>query len=88
MRRQVRNAPKSSNRWLGHKVLIAPQWITSVRWLERSVTIDLSRDAVKQSPTFESTAELNRKRESGLYQHYGRLGYWTDSRLRAPESVL
>jgi hypothetical protein len=78
----------TSNWGVGRKVLIAPQWITDVRWLDGSVAIDLSRDAVKDSPLYESTAELNRERESGIYAHYGRPGYWTDSRLREPESVV
>lgn len=67
----------TSNWWLGHKVLIAPQWITGVRWSDQSVTVDLNRDRVKAAPTYDSTALLNRQRELGLYQHYGRTGYWT-----------
>jgi len=64
--------------WSGHKVLIVPDWITSVNWFESTVTVDLSRAAVKESPHFESAAELDREQELGLYKHYGRDGYWTN----------
>lgn len=67
----------TSNWWVGHKVLIAPQWITGVSWPDKSISVDLTRDAVKDAPRYESTAELNRERESHLYQYYGRTGYWT-----------
>jgi hypothetical protein len=72
----------TSNWWQGHKVLVAPQWITGVRWIDKSVSIDLPREAVMAAPVYESTAELNRKYESNLYEHYQRPAYWTDSRLR------
>lgn len=66
----------TSNWWGGHQVLIAPQWITGVRWSDRSVTVDLTRESVKAAPPYVSTAELNRQRETGLYEHHGRKGYW------------
>ena len=40
---------------------------------------------VRIAPPYDSTAELNRERESSLYQHYGRPGYWTDAPV-IPES--
>ncbi len=64
--------------WSGHKVLIVPDWISSVNWFESTVTVALSRAAVKESPHFESTAELDREQEAGLYKHYDRSGYWTN----------
>jgi uncharacterized protein YrrD len=69
----------TSNWWMGHKVLIAPQWVTGVRWLDESVSVDLSRDSVKEAPVYDSSAEMNRKREMNLYAHYGRSGYWAGS---------
>ena len=66
----------TSNWWLGHKVLIAPQWIGGVQWSDESVTVDLSRAAVKAAPTYDPSADLDRQRETGLYPHYGRPPYW------------
>lgn len=71
----------TSNWWLGHQVLVSPQWITDVDWADRSVTLDLSRQAIKDSPTYESTYEVNRERESKLYEYYGRHGYWAEAAL-------
>jgi len=75
----------TSNWWFGHEVLIAPQWIKDVSWPDTRVSVDLTRASVKDAPPYDSTAELNRERESGLYQHYGRPGYWTDAPV-IPES--
>jgi sporulation protein YlmC with PRC-barrel domain len=66
----------TSNWWLGHKVLIAPQWIDAVRWIDQSVTIDLDRQTVQGAPVYESTRQLNREREIALYRHYDRPVYW------------
>lgn len=72
----------TSNWWQGHKVLIAPQWITSVRWLDKSVSVSLSRSAVKAAPPYEATSEIiSRQDETRLYEHYRKPAYWTDTRL-------
>ena len=75
----------TSNWWFGHQVLIAPQWIKDVSWPDKRVSVDLTRASVKDAPPYDSTAELNRERESGLYRHYRRPGYWTDAPV-IPES--
>lgn len=67
---------ETGNWWVGHRVLIAPQWVKNVEWIDGSVFVDLTRAAVKGSPPFLSTAELNREQEQGLYEHYDRAGYW------------
>ena len=69
----------TSNWWLGHLVLIAPQWIKDVRWADERVSVELSRASVKAAPPYDSTAELNRERESDLFLHYGQLGYWSSN---------
>ncbi len=71
----------TSNWWMGHQVLVSPQWITSVDWADSSVTVDLSRQSIKDSPPYESTYDINRERESRLYDYYGRPGYWADTAL-------
>jgi hypothetical protein len=66
----------TSNWWLGHNVLIAPEWINDVFWAESTLKVDLTRDAVKASPMYDSAIPLNRELETGIYEHYGRDGYW------------
>ncbi len=66
----------TSNWWLGHQVLIAPQWISGVDWSDRSVTVDLSRESVKLAPAYDPSLVLDRPTEAGLHTHYGRAPYW------------
>ena len=74
----------TSNWWLGHKVLVSPQWISGVHWSDETVAVDLSRAAIQAAPVFESAADLNRQRETALYDHYGRRGYWSDGTVITP----
>ena len=74
----------TGNWWLGHQVLVSPQWITDVDWADKSVTIDMSRQNIKDSPAYESTDEVNRARERKLYDYHGRHGYWAEAALIDP----
>lgn len=73
----------TSNWWLGHDVLVAPQWIKRVSWEEQAVVVDLNRDALKQAPSYDSALPLAREMEIAVYKHYGRAGYWSGA---APSS--
>jgi hypothetical protein len=75
----------TSNWWLGHKVLIAPQWIKDVSWPDATVSVDLTRQAVQDGPPYVPTAQLDRRQETGIYQHYGRSGYWAAEVKRKAE---
>ena len=66
----------TSNWWLGHQVLIAPQWIKDVSWPEEKVSVNLTRQAVKDAPAYDANMKLDRDREIGIYRHYERPGYW------------
>ena len=67
----------TSNWWLGHQVLIAPSWIQGVNWSESTVSVKLTRQAVKDAPPYESATQIDRELEADLYGHYGFAGYWT-----------
>ncbi len=73
----------TSNWWVGHQVLISPEWIQDVSWSESKVTIDLDRQAIKNAPAYDEDALLDRDAELRIYKHYGRSGYWQDQRERA-----
>ncbi len=66
----------TSNWWLGHQVLVAPQWIRDVNWSHSKVYIELSREALKDAPPYDATAPLDRGQETDLFEYYGRPGYW------------
>ncbi len=73
----------TSNWWFGKKVLIAPHWASQVSWQEGKVHVDMTRDAIKESPEWNPSAPVNREYEARLYDYYGRPVYWDDPR-RAP----
>jgi hypothetical protein len=66
----------TSNWWLGHKVLIAPEWIEYMSWAECEVFVNLTRQAIKDSPPYDGTMSLTREQEEGIHAYYGRPGYW------------
>jgi hypothetical protein len=66
----------TSNWWLGHDVLIAPQWIDRVDWTECTVSVGMARQTIKDSPPYDSETPLDREQETGIHSHYGRIGYW------------
>jgi putative oxidoreductase len=76
----------TSNWWLGHQVLIAPQWIVGVSWNDRKVSVRLSRAAVKGSPPYAPGGRVGRDEEASIYDHYRRPGYWArEVQLQNPE---
>lgn len=66
----------TSNWWLGHDVLVSPQWIKEVRWADQTVAVDLTRDALQQAPSYDPALPLTREIEMAVYQHYKRAEYW------------
>jgi len=74
----------TSNWWFGKKVLVAPHWAKSISWADRMVHVDMSRDAIKNSPEWNPTAGVNRKYELELYDYYGRPVYWDGPAMPAP----
>ena len=67
---------ETGNWWSGKKVLISPQWISSVDWAQRNVHVQFSREGVRQSPVYDSSVPLSRDYEAELHGHYGQPGYW------------
>jgi sporulation protein YlmC with PRC-barrel domain len=69
----------TSNWWLGHQMLIAPDWILKVGWAEHKISIDITRSEVKESPAYVSGVQIERIQELAIFNHYGRKGYWEKS---------
>lgn len=72
------------NWWVGHYVLVAPQRIESVSWLDAEVSVDLTRQAIRNAPAYDSAAQLDRQRVPGVYQHHGSSDEWN---MKAREAV-
>jgi sporulation protein YlmC with PRC-barrel domain len=67
---------ETSNWWLGNQVLISPQWIQQISWSGATIAVNLTRQAVKDAPSYDSSVPLSRDQEMHLHQHHGRTGYW------------
>jgi hypothetical protein len=64
------------------QVLIAPPWLTAVSWSDANVSVDLSCQAIKEAPAYDSAAQLDRQQEQGSYEHHGGPDYWTTKAAR------
>jgi hypothetical protein len=67
----------TSNWWLGHAVLISPEWIKDVYWADSKLVVSISRRAVKDAPVYDPHSILNRAQEQAVHAHYGLWGYWS-----------
>lgn len=75
----------TSNWWLGHQVLMAPDWVSDIRWADSRVSVNLSRQAIQTSPRFDASTPLTREQEQALYRHYERPTYWEREHKNAPD---
>ncbi|OGS33324.1 MAG: photosystem reaction center subunit H [Elusimicrobia bacterium RIFOXYB2_FULL_49_7] len=74
--------------WLpGKKVLVSPQWIERVSWMESAVFINLSREAIQGAPEYTEESRINRDYEINLHHHYDRPGYWPALSAHQKDSV-
>jgi hypothetical protein len=67
--------------WSGNQVLIAPPWISGVHWSDKTVSVDLSREAIKSAPHYDASTNWGRDQDQSLYHHYGRDDYWAGIRM-------
>jgi hypothetical protein len=63
--------------WLpGRKVLVSLQWVHQVSWDDMQVSVELTRDRIKNSPEYDPTKPLDRAYEKELFDFYGQPHYW------------
>jgi hypothetical protein len=63
--------------WLpGKKVLLAPDWVTEIRWEEAAALTGISKEDIQNSPPYDPSEPVNRAYEERLYDFYGRPAYW------------
>jgi hypothetical protein len=46
------------NWWPGKKIVVAPQWIKDVSWMESRVYVNLSRERIKNAPEYDPPAAI------------------------------
>ena len=65
----------TSNWWVGQHVLISPYAVKEVDWLDHHIRLDVSRDKVKSSPSWNPADTINGQFERRLHSHYDWPGY-------------
>jgi hypothetical protein len=63
--------------WLaeGKKILLSPAWIEKINWSGNLVAVDLNKDSIIKSPTYDPDKPLDNHFEIQLYKYYGRHHY-------------
>ena len=56
-------------------ILIVPEWIRAVSWLDRTVNVVVTRQQIKHAPAYDAALLLERLDEEALFQHYRSTGY-------------
>jgi uncharacterized protein YrrD len=64
--------------WPGARILLAPEWVNYVSWVERSVHVSIDRATIRTAPPYDRTHAIDRTYEARLHAHYGRPTYWRD----------
>lgn len=67
----------TGNLFTGKKVLISPEWIDHISWDDSRVYINLTKEAIKESPEYSDESGLTRDYESSLFGYYKKTPYWS-----------
>ncbi len=72
----IRYIEVATRNWLpGKKILVSPEWIERVSWLDSKVFAAISREAIKSAPEYLLSRPITRDYEDRLHLHYGRPPY-------------
>ncbi len=68
---EIRLIVADAGQWLHHRfLLLRPQWIQSISWAERHLTVRLSVDSIRTSPEFHPAFPLRPEDAEQLLRHY------------------
>ncbi|WP_426370305.1 PRC-barrel domain-containing protein [Pseudocolwellia sp. HL-MZ7] len=68
---------RANDWWIGHDILVSPQWFHDMKWSDSSVKVDHTRAEVKGAPLYDSLVKMDRNWEITMHNHYEREGYWS-----------
>lgn len=63
------------NWWPGKQVLIAPDRTADIDWPGRTVHVDLTREEIKRSPSYDPSQPVNLEDQDRVCDYHGRLRY-------------
>ncbi len=66
-----------TRKWLpSESVLVAPSWVKDVNWSDSSIAVSMTKEEIKNSPSYNETEPINKEYEMLLYDYHGRPKYW------------
>lgn len=77
----------TGNWWPGKMVLISPRWISGLSWLDKKVSVQMSREKIQHAPEYTDDFLITRNFETTLFGYYDLDGYWVEEELDDPVSV-
>ena len=54
----------------GKKILISPDWVSEISWINSEVYVDLTLEAIKYCPEFDYSKMVSPDYEAKLYDYY------------------
>lgn len=73
----IRYAVVDTRKWLpGKKVIVPLDAIQHIREEDSKVTVDMTKEKIKDAPKFDPSEPINRRYEEVIYDYYGRPRYW------------
>src|SRR3954468_16052610 len=67
----VRYLAIDTGAWLNNRrVLISPAAVSRTEWNERTITVNLTHEQVRNSPSIDTARPLSREQEAALIQYY------------------
>lgn len=76
---RIRHLAVDSTKWLpGGNVLIDVDWAEDFNWAEELVSVNHTKEEIRNAPPFHPLDAVNRDYEKELYDYYGRPCYWEE----------
>lgn len=66
----------TKNLWPGKHVILSPEWITDILWTDRAVTMDLTKEQIKNGPEYLPMQDITAEYERLLFEKYDKPKYW------------
>jgi hypothetical protein len=74
----VRYLVADTQKWIpGRKVLISPISLGNVDAEQKQVSVNLTREQIKNSPDIDTHKPISRQHETAVYNYYGYPYYWS-----------
>lgn len=73
---------------IGHDVLVALQRKQQVSWADRTVEVEVTRNALALAPQYDLEMPLTREMEIAVFEHPGRTGYWSGTAHQTASDTL